>query len=78
MTINDIVNSGLQGLAQAQSQMEHATEAIAHSSSGSNAEIVALASSLTELKAAENHAAASSKVVKAATDMIGTILDTVA
>lgn len=76
MPINSILNTGLQGLSQAQSRMHKAAEGIAQGINDSNPEGINLTESLIELKAAENDARANIKIIRTATDLLGSLLDT--
>ena len=73
--INGVLNTGLQGLQQAQSRISESADEIAHSVVEPNPDNHDLATSLLELKIAEYDAKANIKVIETSIDMIGTLLD---
>ena len=73
--INAVLNTGLQGLQQAQSRMSESADEIAHSIVEASTDNPDLAKALVELKMAEYDAKANLKVIETSIDMIGTLLD---
>ena len=82
MQVNSAINSGLEGFQKAKSRMNEAAQSIASqnvtdaSKEGINNKD--LTNSLIDLKTAEIDAKANIKVVQAASDVLGTILDVTA
>lgn len=79
MQVNSALNTGLQGFQEAQSRMNQAASDIASQSvtdsTTDSIDSKDLTTSLVELKVAENDAKANVKVIQAASDVLGTLLD---
>jgi len=79
MQVNSALNTGLQGFQEAQSRLNQAALDIAsqsvQDSSKESIDVNDLATSLVELKVAENDAKANVKVIQTASDVLGTLLD---
>ena len=77
MSIGSVLNTGIQGVQAGVRGMEQSAQEIVKAGSGANA-TGDFIEPIMDLKLYENSVEASTKVVKAADEMIGTLLDTMA
>ena len=77
MSIGSVLNTGIQGVQAGVRGMEQSAQEIVKAGSGENASGDFI-EPIMDLKLYENSVEASTKVVKTADEMIGTLLDTMA
>jgi flagellar hook protein FlgE len=76
MDVGSVINQGLIGMQKSQSSMFQSAQQIAGmAKEGANASTQDLAENLVNLKVQQNMFDSSAKVVKTASDTIGTLLD---
>ena len=76
MAISGVTGAGVQGVQNGLRQAEDAAQRIARNGATEPADAGGLAEAAIDLKQAETQVKASAKVVEAADDMLGSLLDT--